>query len=177
MLLCLVGWHSAARPADKLILNSFTHQTGVGAVIHPHQNLVGDTSLEPQMPWFQSKSSGFATIKLMKFSRQLSESLLVQTLHLCLQDLLPTSAYQSYLLLSTYLQASCQIFQSKHITRASRTHSQPQPVEISSMLISRQVVGVSNVQIPHLCLQDLLPTSACRDALTHKQKQCHRAIS
>ena len=52
---------------------------------------------------------------------------------------------------------------SKHLTCAFRTRSQPQPVEIFSMLISRQVVGVFTVQTPHLCLQDLLPTSACRD--------------
>ena len=52
---------------------------------------------------------------------------------------------------------------SKHSTCVSRTYSQPQPIEIFSMLISRQVVGVFTVQTPHLCLQDLLPTSACRD--------------
>ena len=52
---------------------------------------------------------------------------------------------------------------SKHSTCVSRTYSQPQPVEILSMFISRQVVGVFTVQTPHLCLQDLLPTSACRD--------------
>ena len=52
---------------------------------------------------------------------------------------------------------------SKHLTCVSRTYSQPQPVEIFLMLISRQVVGVFTVQTPHLCLQDLLPTSACRD--------------
>ena len=40
------------------------------------------------------------------------------------------------------------------------------------MLISRQVVGVFTVQTPHLCLQDLLPTSACRDALSIP-KTCH----
>ena len=74
---------------------------------------------------------------------QLSESSLVQPPHLCLQDLLPTSTYQSYLFLLTYLQASCRsLHSSKHLTCASRTRSQPQPVEILSMLISRQVVGV-----------------------------------
>ena len=102
----------------------------------------------------------------------MSESSLVQTPHLCLQDLLPTSAYQSYLFLFAYPQASCRISHlSKHLTCASRTHSQPQPVEILSMLISRQVVGAFTVQTPHLCLQDLLPTSACRDTL--KQTQNH----
>ena len=73
----------------------------------------------------------------------MSESSLVQTPHLCLQDLLPTSTYQSYLFLFVYLQTSCRSLQlSKHLTCVSRIHSQPQPVEIFSMLISRQVVGV-----------------------------------
>ena len=41
------------------------------------------------------------------------------------------------------------------------------------MLISRQVVGVFTVQTPHLCLQDSLPTSACRDILNaHLQASC-----
>ena len=61
---------------------------------------------------------------------------------------------------------------SKHLTCVSRTRSQPQPVEIFSMLISRQVVGVFTVQTPHLCLQDLLPTSACRDTPSIS-KTCH----
>ena len=61
---------------------------------------------------------------------------------------------------------------SKHSTCVSRTYSQPQPTEILSMLISRQVVGVFTVQTPHLCLQDLLPTSACRDILSIT-KPCH----
>ena len=61
---------------------------------------------------------------------------------------------------------------SKHSTCVSRTHSQPQPIEILSMFISRLVVGVFTVQTPHLCLQDLLPTSACRDTLKHF-KTCH----
>ena len=39
-------------------------------------------------------------------------------------------------------------------------------------LTSRQVVGVLIVQTPHLCLQDLLPTSACRDTPSIS-KTCH----
>ena len=54
---------------------------------------------------------------------------------------------------------------SKHLACVSRIYSQPQPIRTFSMLISRQVVGVFTVQTPHLCLQDLLPTSACRDIL------------
>ena len=61
---------------------------------------------------------------------------------------------------------------SKHSTCVSRTYSQPQPIGIFSMLISRQVVGVFTVQTPHLCPQDLLPTSACRDILSIS-KPCH----
>ena len=77
-----------------------------------------------------------------KTSRPVVGVLIVQTPHLCLQDLLPTSTYQSYLFLSAYLQASCRSSHlSKHLTCVSRTYSQPQPVEIFSMLISRRVVG------------------------------------
>ena len=66
---------------------------------------------------------------------------------------------------------------SKHLTCVSRTYSQPQPVEIFSMLISRQVVGVFTVQTPHLCLQDLLPTSACRDILSISKNMSSLAIN
>ena len=99
---------------------------------------------------------------------------MVQTPRLCLQDLLPTSAYQSCLFLFAYLQASCRSSSlSKHLTCVSRTRSQPQPIEILSMLISRRVVGVFTVQTPHLCLQDPLPTSAYRDTLdAHLQASC-----
>ena len=144
-----------------------------------------------------------------KTSRPVVGVLIVQTPHLCLQDLLPTSTYQSYLFLSTYLQASCRSpHLSKHLTCAFRTYSQLQPTNLTyfSLLISRQVVGVltcpntslvspgltpnlslsrysqcsspgklsefSLVQTPHLCLQDLLPTSACRDILKHFTKTC-----
>ena len=40
------------------------------------------------------------------------------------------------------------------------------------MFISRQVVGAFTVQTPHLCLRDLLPTSACRDTPSIP-KTCH----
>ena len=76
-------------------------------------------------------------------SRPVVGVFIVQTPRLCLQDILPTSTYQSYLFLFAYLQASCRsLHLSKHLTCVSRTRSQPQPVEIFSMLISRQVVGV-----------------------------------
>ena len=63
---------------------------------------------------------------------------------------------------------------SKHLTCVSRTYSQLQPTNLTyfSLLISRQVVGVFTVQTPHLCLQDSLPTSACRDILSIS-KPCH----
>ena len=63
---------------------------------------------------------------------------------------------------------------SKHPTCVSRTYSQLQPTNLTyfSLLISRQVVGVFTVQTPHLCLQDSLPTSACRDILSIS-KPCH----
>ena len=103
---------------------------------------------------------------------------MVQTPRLCLQDLLPTSAYQSCLFLFAYLQASCRSSSlSKHLTCVSRTRSQPQPIEILSMLISRRVVGVFTVQTPHLCLQDLLPTSACRDTPSISKNMSFQAIN
>ena len=63
---------------------------------------------------------------------------------------------------------------SKHSTCVSRTYSQLQPTNFTyfSLPTSRQVVGVLTVQTPHMCLQDLLPTSACRDTLKHF-KTCH----
>ena len=64
---------------------------------------------------------------------KLSEFSLVQTLHLCLQDSLPTSACRD--ILNAHLQESCRSFHlSKHLTCVSRTHSQPQPVEILTII-------------------------------------------
>ena len=71
---------------------------------------------------------------------KLSELSLVQTPHLCLQDLLPTSACRD--ILNAHLQASCRSFHlSKHLTCVSRTHSQPQPVEIFSSMSQKHVVS------------------------------------
>ena len=159
----------------------------------------------------QSVSQNQLTYFSLLISRQVVGVFTVQTPHLCLQDLLPTSTYQSYLFLFAYLQASCRSLHcpntslvspgltpnlslsrysqcsspgkfsesslSKHLTCVSRTYSQPQPVEIFSMLISRQVVGVFTVQTPHLCLQDLLPTSACRDILSISKNMSSPAIN
>ena len=103
------------------------------------------------------------SIYFSRTSRQLSESSCPNT-SLVSPGLLPTSTYQSYLFLSMLISRQVVgVSLSKHLTCVSRTYSQPQPIEIFSMLISRQVVGVFTVQTPHLCLQDLLPTSACRD--------------
>ena len=83
----------------------------------------------------------------------------------------------SQLLLSKLLRQLSESLLSKHSTCVSRTYSQPQPVEILSMSISRQVVGVFTVQTPHLCLQDLLPTSACRDILSIPKNMSSPAIN
>ena len=97
-------------------------------------------SLNASVP---TKIQWFLNSYIQKTSRPVVGVLIVQTPHLCLQDLLPTSTYQSHLFLFAYLQASCRSSHlSKHLTCASRTYSQPQPVEIFSMLISRQAVGV-----------------------------------
>ena len=63
-------------------------------------------------PWaqtlrFQPESSGFLNFYIQRTSRPVVGVLIVQTPHSCLQDLLPTSTYQSYLFLFAYLQASC----------------------------------------------------------------------
>ena len=73
------------------------------------------------------------------------------------------------------LQASCR---SPHCPNTSLVSPGPTPnlslliksLTYFSLLISRQVVGVLIVQTPHLCLQDSLPTSACRDILKHPKK-------
>ena len=109
-----------------------------------------------------TKSSGFSNFYIQRTSRPVVGVLIVQTLHLCLQDSLPTSACRD--ILNAHLQASCRSFHcpntslvspgltpnlslsrysqcsspgklsefslSKHLTCVSRTHSQPQPVEI-----------------------------------------------
>ena len=58
------------------------------------------------------------------------------------------------------------------LKRYNSTHT---PV-VSQLLLSKTstpVVGVSTVQTPHLCLRDLLPTSAYRDTLNvHLQAGC-----
>ena len=53
------------------------------------------------------------------------------------------------------------------LKRLGSTHN-----PVVSQLLSRSVVGVSTVQTLHLCLQDLLPTSAYRDIL-RIPKPCH----
>ena len=96
-------------------------------------SLITNTPVPNMVRWLPNQNSHSS------ISRQVVGVLIVQTPHLCLQDLLPTSACQSSQL--TYF----------------------------SLFISRQVVGVFIVQTPHLCLQDLLPTSACRDILKHSK--------
>ena len=67
---------------------------------------------------------------------------------------------------------------SKHRTRVSRTYSQPQSIaqinlHTSLCLFAGKLSEFSLVQTPHLCLQDSLPTSACRDILNvHLQAGC-----
>ena len=68
---------------------------------------------------------------------------------------------------------------SKHLTCVSRIYSQPQPVnQVTYLLLFAYLQTIfklsefSLVQTPHLCLQDSLPTSACRDILKHFTKTC-----
>ena len=211
-VLCLVDWHSTARPRSmakaiptkqslfvsgvwcssifhlnqsaKQLVYRFSHCTvqlsitSAGTVIHSyHRPYRTIFPFEPQRFSPNQKSNGEKPLKLMEFPGS-CRSLYSSKHHTCVSriysQLQPTNLTHSSLYLSPGKLSNLSL--SKHLTRASRTHSQPQPVEISSMLISRQVVGVFNVQTPRLCLQDLLPTSACRDAYTHRQKPCHQAI-
>ena len=75
---------------------------------------------------------------LSKTSRPVVGVSTVQTPHLCLQDLLPTSAYRDIPQCSSPGKLS-EPSLSKHLTCVSRTYSQPQPIGIFPMLISRQV--------------------------------------
>ena len=107
----------------------------------------------------------FSTFTFKGLLGQLSESSLSKHLTCVFRtysQLQPTNLTYFSLLISR--QVVGVLILSKHLTCVPRTYSQPQPVELFSMLISRQVVGVFTVQTPHLCLQDLLPTSACRDS-------------
>ena len=91
---------------------------------------------------FSNKSISTSILHTQASPGKLSESSLVQTPHLCLQDLLPTSACES-----------------SHLPT-------------SLCLSPDKLSEFSLVQTPHLCLQDSLPTSACRDILKHFTKTC-----
>ena len=61
---------------------------------------------------------------------------------------------------------------SLELKRLGSTHT-PVVSQLLLSMTSRPVVGVSTVQTLHLCLQDLLPTSAYRDTLNaHLQVGC-----
>jgi hypothetical protein len=104
---------------------------------------------------------------------------LVQTHHLCLQDLLqPQSVSQNQLAYFSLRisKASCR---SAHCPNTSLVSSGPTPnfnlpiLLISLCLSPGKLSESSIVQTPHLCLQDSLPTSACRDILNaHLQASC-----
>ena len=104
------------------ILHSRTSRPVVGVLTCPNTSLVSPGPTPncnlPILP-----------VSLYLSPGKLSESSLVQTPYLCLQDLLPTSACRG--ILNAHLQASCRSSHlSKHLTCVSRTYSQPQPVEI-----------------------------------------------
>ena len=106
------------------ILHSRTSRPVVGVFTCPNTSLVSPGST----PNFNLP---ILLISLCLSPGKLSESSIVQTPHLCLQDSLPTSACRD--ILNAHLQASCRsLHLSKHLTCVSRTHSQLQPVEIYS---------------------------------------------
>ena len=123
---------------------------------------------------FPNKSISTRILHTQAFPGKLSESSLSKHLA-CVSRTYsqPQPVNQvTYLLLFAYLQTSCR---SSHCPNTSLVSPGLTPnlslliksLTYFSLLISRQVVGVLIVQTPHLCLQDLLPTSACRDILKH----------
>ena len=119
-LTCVFRTYSQLQPTNLTYFSLLISRQVVGALTCPNTSLVSP-GLTPNLSlsrYSQCSSPG----KLSEFS-------LVQTPHLCLQDLLPTSACRD--ILNAHLQASCRSFHlSKHLTRVSRTYSQLQPVEI-----------------------------------------------
>ena len=121
-LTCVSRIYSQLQPTNLTYFSLFISRQVVGVFNCPNTSLV---------------SPGFTpNLSLSRYSQcsspgKLSESSLVQTPHLCLQDSLPTSACRD--ILNAHLQASCRsLHLSKHLTCVSRTHSQLQPVEIYS---------------------------------------------
>ena len=151
------------------ILHSRTSRPAVGVFTCPNTSLVSPGPTPnfnlPILP-----------ISLYLSPGKLSESSLVQTPHLCLQDSLPTSVCRD--ILNAHLQASCRSSHlSKHLTCVSRTYSQPQPVEIFSMLISRQVVGVLTCPNTSLVSPGLTPNLSLSRYSKHvKTCRCRQSI-
>ncbi len=149
-----ISWSSTASRNGRVLVRLSILSTDRMAILF--------LSLNASVP---TKIQWFLNFYIQRTSRPVVGVLIVRTPHLCLQDLLPTSTYQSYLFLFAYLQASCRsshfvqtphlclqdslptsacrdilnahlqascrsFHLSKHLTCVSRTHSQPQPVEI-----------------------------------------------
>ena len=131
--------------------------------------LSSNTSVPTRVQWFLNCYT-------QTLPGQLSESSLSKHLRSCLQDLLPTSTYQFHMLLFTYLQASCR---SIYCPNTSLVSPGPSPnfslSRYSQCSSPDRLSEPSLVQAPHLCLQDLLPTSACRDIA--KQNMSSLAIN
>ena len=143
------------------ILHARTSRPVVGVFTCP------TTSLVPPGPT-PNFNLPILLISLYLSPGKLSESSLVQTPHLCLQDPLPTSACRDTL--NAHLQASCRsLHSSKHLTCVSRTYSQLQPVEIYSSTSQKHVVS-GNQLTSHISQMTLQPTC-------HKNEVKHKHIT
>ena len=169
------------KSAEQLVINGLIHGivpldiTGVGTVIHSYCRPYSDIFLE--LKHFGSNQGPVVSQLLhSNTSRSVVGVFTVQTPHSCLQDLLPTSTYQFHMLLFTYLQASCR---SIYCPNTSLVSPGPSPnfslSRYSQCSSPDRLSEPSLVQAPHLCLQDLLPTSACRDIA--KQNMSSLAIN
>ena len=137
--------------------------TGCGAILSLSLNATVPTKIQQFLkPYTLKNSDNLPRNQTNGRGSRLSKHLT------CLKDLLQTSACHpsqrtDFSLLNSSQGRLSESSLSKHLTCVSGTYSQPQPIAILSMFISRQVVGAFTVQTPPLCLQDLLPTLACRD--------------
>ena len=123
------------------------------------------------MSWFQSQSSGYLTLKLMKFPGS-CRSLYLSKHQPCVSrtysQLQPTNLTYSSSLISRQVVKSLTVQAPHSCLQDSLTTSACRDILHAHLQTSCRSLQSPNTS---LCLQDLLPTSACRDAL--KQTQNH----
>ena len=163
-----MNWSSIASRNGRLLVRLSILSTDRMAILF--------LSLNASVP---TKIQWFLNFYIQRTSRPVVGVLIVQTPHLCLQDLLPTSTYQSLPIslclspgkLSEFSFCPNTSLVSPGLTpnlSLSRYSQCSSPGKLSEF---------SLVQTPHLCLQDLLPTSACRDTHNHFENMSFQAIN